>query len=139
MALSQLRKLPAFISKRNENASYLTSVLRHLTSDLSLPVATKKSEPSWFGYPITVKNTKISRNKLVQFLEKNKIGTRLLFAGNLLRQPLYQNVEKRVVGDLVNSDKIMNDTFWVGIYPALGREHMDYIAKKIEEGIKEQL
>lgn len=139
VGLSQLRKLPAFISKRNENASYLTSVLRHLTSDLSLPVATKKSEPSWFGYPITVKNTKISRNKLVQFLEKNKIGTRLLFAGNLLRQPLYQNVEKRVVGDLVNSDKIMNDTFWVGIYPALGREHMDYIAKKIEEGIKEQL
>lgn len=139
IGLSQLRKLPAFISKRNENESYLTSKLNHLKSELSLPKATAHSEPSWFGYPITVKNPKIDRNKLVQFLEKNKIGTRLLFAGNLLRQPLYQNVEKRVIGELVNSDKIMNDTFWVGVYPALGKEHLDYIAQKIEEGIKAQL
>lgn len=139
IGVSQLRKLPSFISRRNENTNYLSSRLEHLKDHLSLPVATINSEPSWFGYPITVKTAGISRNKLVQFLEKNKIGTRLLFAGNLLRQPLYEGVEKRVVGEMVNTDKIMNDTFWVGIYPALGKEHMDYIAAKIEEGIKAQL
>lgn len=139
IGVSQLRKLPSFISRRNENTNYLSSRLAHLKGHISLPVATINSEPSWFGYPITIKTPGISRNKLVQFLEKNKIGTRLLFAGNLLRQPLYEGVEKRVVGEMVNTDKIMNDTFWVGIYPALGKEHMDYIAAKIEEGIKAQL
>ena len=136
IGLSQLRKLPSFISKRNENTNYLISKLKHLSADISLPIASADSEPSWFGFPITIKNKAIDRNKLVQFLEKNKIGTRLLFAGNLLRQPLYQNVEKRVVGEMSNTDTIMNYTFWVGIYPALGKEHMDYTAKKIEEGIK---
>lgn len=139
IGVSQLRKLPAFISRRNENTNYLISKLEHLQNHLSLPIATPNSEPSWFGFPITIKTAGISRNKLVQFLEKNKVGTRLLFAGNLLRQPLYEGVEKRVIGELVNTDKIMNDTFWVGIYPALGKEHMDYIASKIEEGIKAQL
>jgi CDP-4-dehydro-6-deoxyglucose reductase, E1 len=139
VGVSQLKKLPGFISKRNENAKYLTSKLQHLKNIFSLPLATENSEPSWFGFPMTIKDPKINRNKLVSFLEKNKIGTRLLFAGNLLRQPLYENVEKRVVGELKNSDKVMNDTFWVGIYPALGSEHMDYIALKIEEGIKDQI
>lgn len=136
IGLSQLRKLPSFISKRNENADYLSAKLFHLKEHLDLPVASKDSVPSWFGFPITIKNSKVPRNELVQFLEKNKIGTRLLFAGNLLRQPLYQNEEKRVVGSMTNTDKIMNDVFWVGIWPALGKEHMDYIAEKIEEGIK---
>ena len=136
IGLSQLRKLPAFISKRNENAEYLATKLSHLKEHLDLPVHSADSVPSWFGFPISIRNSKIKRTDLIQFLEKNKIGTRLLFAGNLLRQPLYQNVEKRVVGPMVNTDKIMNDVFWVGIYPALGTEHMDYIAKKIEEGIK---
>jgi len=140
VGLSQLRKLPAFINRRNENADYLLTKLAHLKDQLSLPQATANSVPSWFGFPITVKKSDIlSRNKLVQFLEKNKIGTRLLFAGNLLRQPLYEQVEKRIVGELIHTDKIMNDTFWVGIYPALGKEHMDYIALKIEEGIKAQI
>ncbi len=139
VGVSQLKKLPSFINKRNENVQYLTSKLQTLKSFLSLPVASENSQPSWFGYPITIKDQKINRNKLVEFLEKNKIGTRLLFAGNLLRQPLYENCEKRVIGDLKNSDLIMNNTFWVGIYPALGSEHMDYVAAKIAEGIKEQI
>lgn len=139
IGISQLRKLPSFIKRRNENTEYLKTKLGHLTEHLGLPVVTPDSEASWFGFPITVKNPKVSRNELVQFLEKNKIGTRLLFAGNLLRQPLYQDVEKRVVGSMENTDKIMNDVFWVGIYPALGFEHMDYIAQKIEEGIKRSL
>lgn len=136
IGLSQLRKLPAFIKRRNENTEYLKNKLSHLSDHLVLPTVSKDSEASWFGFPVCIKNPKIQRNELVQFLEKNKIGTRLLFAGNLLRQPLYQNTEKRVVGEMKNTDKIMNDVFWVGIYPALGFEHMDYIASKIEEGIK---
>jgi CDP-6-deoxy-D-xylo-4-hexulose-3-dehydrase len=75
----------------------------------------------------------------VKFLEQNKIGTRLLFASNLLRQPLYNHVPNRVVGELVNTDKIMNDTFWTGVYPGIKEIHLEYIAEKIEEGIKAQL
>lgn len=139
IGLSQLRKLPKFIEMRNANAKYMTKKLEHLTQYINLPKVTENSEPSWFGYPITIKDPRISRNKLVQYLESNKIGTRLLFAGNLLRQPLYEHVPKRVVGDLTNTDKIMTDTFWTGIYPAIQEIHLDYIALKIEEGIKAQL
>jgi CDP-6-deoxy-D-xylo-4-hexulose-3-dehydrase len=137
IGLSQLKKLPGFISKRNENAAYLSSKLNHLLDVISLPKESPHSEASWFGYPITMKEgAKVSRNDVVKFLEKNKIGTRLLFAGNLLRQPLYQTVEKRVIGELKNTDKIMNDTFWIGVYPALNKEHLDYVAKKIEEVLR---
>lgn len=139
IGLSQLRKLPKFIEMRNNNAKYLSTKLAHLTEFISLPKATENSEPSWFGYPITIKDSRISRNKLVKFLEANKIGTRLLFAGNLLRQPLYEHSPKRVVGELPNTDKIMNDTLWTGVYPAIKEVHLDYIALKIEEGIKAQL
>lgn len=139
IGLSQLRKLPKFIEMRNANAAYMSKKLEHLTQYINLPKVTEHSEPSWFGYPITIKDPRISRNKLVKFLEANKIGTRLLFAGNLLRQPLYEHVPKRVVGDLTNTDKIMNDTFWTGVYPAIKEVHLDYIAQKIEEGIKAQL
>lgn len=139
IGLSQLRKLPKFIEARNANAAYLTKKLEHLSQYISLPRASADSEPSWFGYPITIKDSRISRNVLVKFLEGNKIGTRLLFAGNLMRQPLYDHVPTRVVGDLTNTDKIMNDTFWTGVFPAIKQEHLDYIALKIEEGIKAQL
>jgi CDP-6-deoxy-D-xylo-4-hexulose-3-dehydrase len=139
IGLSQLRKLPKFIEVRNENARYLSQKLEHLSQFISLPKASHDSEPSWFGYPITIKDSRISRNTLVKFLESNKIGTRLLFAGNLMRQPLYDHVPTRVVGDLTNTDKIMNDTFWTGIFPAIKKQHLDYIAQKIEEGIKAQL
>ncbi len=139
IGLSQLRKLPKFIEMRNANAKYMTKKLEHLTQYINLPKVTENSEPSWFGYPITIKDSRISRNKLVQYLESNKIGTRLLFAGNLLRQPLYEHLPKRVVGDLTNTDKIMTDTFWTGVYPAIQEVHLDYIALKIEEGIKAQL
>ena len=137
IGLSQLRKLNSFISKRNENTQYLIKKLEHLGSYIRLPTASHDSVPSWFGFAITIKDeNQIPRNKLVKFLEENKIGTRLLFGGNLTRQPLYQHTEKRIVGNLNNTDKIMNNTFWIGIYPALGKEHMDYMALKIEEGIK---
>ncbi len=139
IGLSQLRKLPKFIEIRNANAIYLSKKLAHLTQYISLPKVTENSEPSWFGFPITIQDSRLSRNTLVKFLESNKIGTRLLFAGNLLRQPLYEHSPKRVVGELTNTDKIMNDTFWTGVYPGIKEIHLDYIAQKIEEGIKAQL
>lgn len=137
LGLSQLRKLPSFVKKRNSNFNYLKSKLLHLTEYIDLPEATENSEPSWFGFPISVKNSShIKRNELTKFLEESKIGTRMLFAGNLIKQPLYKNTEVRIVEELVNTDNIMNNVFWVGVYPGLSEIHLDYIALKIEEKLK---
>lgn len=134
VGISQLRKLPGFIDKRNENFAILTEALEPVKDKLILPKATEGTTASWFGYPISTKpETGCSKQELVEFLESKKIGTRQLFAGNLLRQPIYQGVEKRVIGDLPNTDYIMNHTFWVGVWPGLGREHMEYIAEAIKE------
>jgi CDP-6-deoxy-D-xylo-4-hexulose-3-dehydrase len=100
---------------------------------LMLPSELPGATASWFGFTITLK--KGNRRALVNYLEKNKIGTRLLFAGNLIRQPLYKGVNYRVVGELTNTDTVMNNTFWVGIYPALNETHMEYIAEKLKEGL----
>lgn len=137
LGVSQLKKLPGFIKARNSNFAYLTKKLAHLTEHLTLPEVTPGGEASWFGFPITVKpGSPKTRNEITTFLEKNKIGTRLLFAGNLLRQPLYKHVEKRVIGELTNTDIVMNDVFWVGVYPGLKEIHLDYIVLKIEECLK---
>lgn len=136
VGLSQLQKLPEFIRRRNENFNCLKSLLADCERDLILPRATEGATPSWFGFPITVKTSaKVTRKQLVTYLESKKIGTRLLFAGNLVRQPLYKEVEKRIVGDLKNTDIIMNDTFWVGIYPRLEKQHLEYVAKTIKEAL----
>jgi len=120
---------PAFIKKRKENFAYLKQKLQPLEKYLSVAEATPKSDPSWFGFPITLnEDAGKSRVELLQYLDKKKIGTRLLFAGNLTKQPYFKNVEYRVAGDLINTDKTMNQTFWVGVQPALNKEHYDYIA-----------
>jgi CDP-4-dehydro-6-deoxyglucose reductase, E1 len=140
LGVSQLKKLPSFIKKRNENADYLSKKLQELSDKILLPVSTQGSEPSWFGFSISLKeSSQISRNELIKHLEKNKIGTRLLFAGNLIKHPLYQNSEKRIIGTLPNSDFVMTNTFWVGVHPQLNFEHMDYIAQKIREGLGDRL
>jgi CDP-4-dehydro-6-deoxyglucose reductase, E1 len=135
---SQLKKLPSFIEKRNKNTETLRKMIIEKIPNhqelMILPTALPLAEPSWFGFPITLK--KGNRKKLINFLEENKIGTRLLFGGNLIRQPLYKGKEFRVVGELTNTDFIMNNTFWVGIYPALNESHMDYISDKLKEGLK---
>jgi CDP-6-deoxy-D-xylo-4-hexulose-3-dehydrase len=101
---------------------------------LELPEPTENSDPSWFGFAVTVKDTSpISRNELVEKLNERKIGTRLLFGGNLLRQPAFQGTPRRVVGDLKNTDLIMNNTFWVGVWPGLNSKMLDYIIENLTE------
>lgn len=134
VGVSQLKKLDKFIRIRRENFSYLLKQLRPMEEFLILPEATPNSKPSWFGFPVTLRDdVPFSRNELIAVLEKNKIATRLLFGGNLLRQPAYKDVNYRLVGNTDTADKIMRDTFWVGIYPGLGTDELDYISDTIEE------
>ena len=134
VGVAQLAKLDGFIERRRENFDYLLAKLRPLEEFLILPEATPNSEPSWFGFALTVReNAPFTRNELVQYLDKQKIGTRLLFGGNLLRQPAYKDIVHRVVGGSSETDRVMNGTFWVGIYPGLTREHLDFIASSIAQ------
>jgi CDP-6-deoxy-D-xylo-4-hexulose-3-dehydrase len=133
LGVSQLNKLDRFVQARKDNFAYLESKLSGVDG-LILPVATKKSDPSWFGYPITLDpNHPVDREELLRFLETRKIGTRLLFAGNLTKQPAYRNVDFRIVGNLHNTDIVMSRTFWVGTYPGLTNVMLDYIAESIRE------
>ena len=132
--LAQLKRLPEFIEKRNANFAYLKDRLSTVTDFIELTEPTENSTPSWFGFPITLKETAgVNRVDLTKYLDQNQIGTRLLFAGNLIRQPYFEGVEYRVVGELTNTDITMNQTLWLGIYPGLGKAHLDYIAEKLEE------
>jgi CDP-6-deoxy-D-xylo-4-hexulose-3-dehydrase len=131
--LAQLDRLPHFVEKRKANARYLTERLAGCVDFIQLPEATPKSDPSWFGYPITMREgTGFSRRDLINVLDSNKIGTRLLFAGNLTKQPYMAGQTYRVVGELKVADRIMNDTFWVGVYPGLGDEELNFVAETIE-------
>ncbi len=132
--LAQLEKLDFFIEKRRLHFNHLTSRLQSLRDFLHLPQATPNSNPSWFGYPITLKdNCGTSRVDLLKYLDEYKIGTRLLFAGNLTKQPYFKGIDYRVVGDLTYTDKTMNDTFWIGVQPALSIEQLDFVCDKLEE------
>lgn len=126
---AQLKKLETFIRKRRENFDTLYGLLKPLEEYIILPEATPKSVPSWFGFPITLrKNAPVTRRDLVNYLEKKRIGTRQLFAGNLIRQPAYKDLEHRIVGDLSVSDTVMNQTFWVGVYPGITHPMLEYVA-----------
>jgi CDP-6-deoxy-D-xylo-4-hexulose-3-dehydrase len=132
-ALAQLEKAPTFIAARRENFAFLKERLKTCEEFIHLPEATQDSEPSWFGFPITLKaNCPVSRVDLTTYLDQKKVGTRLLFAGNLTRQPYMANVRYRVSGDLVNTDNVMNNTFWIGVQPALTKEMLEYVAVQIE-------
>lgn len=133
LGLSQLTKLDDFVHKRKSNFAYLTARLADIPG-LILPRATPKSDPSWFGYPITLDPAlEIDREDLLRFLDSRLIGTRLMFAGNILRQPAYMSVDFRVVGDLTNTDIVMRRTFWVGVFPGLSKPMLDFIADSIIE------
>jgi CDP-6-deoxy-D-xylo-4-hexulose-3-dehydrase len=127
---AQLNRLDFFISQRQENWQILHELLKPLGNYLLLPKATSKSNPSWFGFAITVKKeSPLSRNQILEKLNSRNIGTRLLFGGNLLRQPAFINTPRRIVGDLENSDIVMNDTFWVGTWPGLTKSMLEYVAE----------
>ncbi len=130
--LAQLDKLPSFIARRKANFAYLYERLRACEEFLILPQATPGSDPSWFGFPLTLRPTAgVSRVDLLRHLDQQRIGTRLLFGGNLTRQPYFQGRHYRIASDLPNTDRIMNDTFWIGLYPGLSEEMLDYAASQI--------
>ncbi len=132
--LAQLEKAPLFIKARKDNFAFLKARLKDCEEFISLPVATEHSDPSWFGFPITLKpNCPVTRLDLLTYLDQNKIGTRLLFAGNLTRQPYLMGANYRVSGDLTHTDKVMNNTFWIGVQPALTKEMLEFTATKIEQ------
>jgi CDP-6-deoxy-D-xylo-4-hexulose-3-dehydrase len=131
---SQIDKLPYFIERRKENFRLLRAALVPYADVLMLPEATPGSDPSWFGFPFGVReDAPFTRDDLVKRLEGQKIGTRLLFAGNLVRQPAYEGVEYRVIGDLKNTDYVMRNVLWVGVYPGLTRAMIDHLAEVIGE------
>lgn len=133
-ALAQMDRLEDFIAIRRSNYGYLRSKLESLQDYFHLPVATPNSEPSWFGFPLVLKeNSGVKRVDLLNYLDQAKIGTRLLFAGNLTRQPYMIGRNFRISGDLTNTDIVMNQTFWLGVYPGLTTEHLDYVVQKLEE------
>jgi CDP-6-deoxy-D-xylo-4-hexulose-3-dehydrase len=131
LGVTQLAKLDYFIEKRKENFTYLSSHLSQIEG-LTVAVASPHSDPSWFGCPITLDPShSVNREELLRFLDARKIGTRLLFAGNILKQPAYKNIDFRVVGDLTNTDIVMKRSFWVGVYPGLTKQMLDYIIESI--------
>jgi CDP-6-deoxy-D-xylo-4-hexulose-3-dehydrase len=133
VGVAQLEKLPYFIEKRKQNFRYLKERLKGAEEFLILPEATPNSDPSWFGFPITIRETAdAKRVDLLTYLDQYKIGTRLLFAGNLCRQPYFVGRKYRIAGDLKNTDAIMDRTFWVGVYPGLTEEMLDFVAAKLE-------
>ena len=128
IGVSQLKKLPGFIQKRLENFEYLSKGLSGLEDYLILPAATLNSQPSWFGFPLAVKEkAPFTREQLIAHLDQAKVHTRLLFAGNMTRQPAYKGLDFRVVGDLPNSDFVMNRVFWIGVYPGLTKPMLEYV------------
>jgi CDP-6-deoxy-D-xylo-4-hexulose-3-dehydrase len=133
LGLSQLAKLEKFIAARKLNFDYIYGKLDGVKG-LILPQATTNSDPSWFGFPITLDpKHNVNREDLLRFLDSRKIGTRLMFAGNILKQPAYKDVQFRVVGELINTDIIMKRTFWIGVYPGLTTEMLDYATSSIIE------
>ena len=128
VGLSQLTKADHFVARRKENHAMLLGMFKEFEEHFILPVATENSDPSWFGFMLTIReNSPINRNKFVEYLENNKIGTRLFFGGNLLRQPAYSTLNYRKIGNLENTDLVMNNSFWLGVWPGLEKKHYEYI------------
>jgi CDP-6-deoxy-D-xylo-4-hexulose-3-dehydrase len=134
VGVSQLEKLPTFIRRRRENFSFLLDRLKSETSTFVLPEPTTGSDPSWFGFPLTLReDAAVSRGEVIAYLEERRIATRLLFGGNLLRQPAYRDIQKRLVGELKNTDVVMNRTFWIGVFPGLDFAMLGFVAGALVE------
>ena len=132
-ALAQMDRLPGFVEVRKRNFNILKDRLKTCEEFLILPEATTGSDPSWFGFPITIRDgAGVARVDLLKYLDQYKVGTRLLFAGNLTRQPYFKDHTHRVSGNLTNTDKVMNNTFWVGVYPGLSEDMLSFMVEKLE-------
>ena len=130
--LAQMDRIEGFIDKRKKNFNYLKNGLQPFSDLIILPEATKNSDPSWFGFPITIKpESRINRIDLLRFLDNHKIGARLLFSGNIIRQPYFKNLNYRIFSELTNTDVIMNHSFWLGVYPGINEKMLDFIIAKI--------
>lgn len=139
IACAQIKKLPGFVKGRQENFAYLKEVLSDTTDKLYLPEVDENASASWFGFPVTVKEG-VNRDKIVQALEGKKIQTRMLFSGNLVKHPCFDEMRAsgkgyRVIGELTDTDRTLFDTFWVGVYPGMTKAMLDYMAKVIKEAI----
>jgi CDP-6-deoxy-D-xylo-4-hexulose-3-dehydrase len=134
IGVAQLAKLDSFVAARRQNWAHLREGLADLEEVLLLPHATPGSEPSWFGFPITIRpEAPFSRRELVEFLESRRIDTRPLFAGNLTRHPAYRDVPCRVVGSMPNAELITDATFWIGVYPDLGKEQLNFVVETFHD------
>ena len=139
IGVAQLKKLPSFIKSRRKNFTYLYNHLKKYEKYLILPKITDNSDPSWFGFPILVKeNAHFTRAEIVNYLEENKIATRMLFGGNLTKQPAYQNVKYRIFDSLKNTDLVMENLFWIGVYPGITKEKLDYIINVMNRFFEEK-
>lgn len=141
IGVEQLKKFPSFIERRKENWAFLREQLSSLTDDLILPEPAENADPSWFGFLISVKkDSSVKRNALTAYLEERNIQTRLLFSGNLIKHPCFNQIRNtdayRVVGDLTETDYIMEHTFWIGVYPGMTKEMLSYMAEQISAGVK---
>jgi CDP-6-deoxy-D-xylo-4-hexulose-3-dehydrase len=136
LGVSQIDRVEDFIAARKRNFEYLYQGLTSLPQ-LLLPIPEPHSDPSWFGFPITLTpESGVDREELLRFLDSRKIGTRLFFAGNITKQPAYKDISFRVVGDLTNTDIVMKHTFWVGVYPGLTQPMLDYVIESIREFVE---
>ena len=134
VGLAQLQNLDTFVEKRKKNFNFLKKELGKFEKFLILPEATPKSDPSWFGFPITVKDdAPFTRTEIIGFLTGKKLDTRPLFAGNITRQPYFKNIDFKISGNLTNTDRIMNQSFWIGVYPGLTEEMLGYVIKQFEK------
>lgn len=137
IGIKQIEKLPEFINKRKENHDYYLSQFKKYEDYFILPKTYEKADPSWFGFFLTLRDgLPFSRNDLVQYLEKNKIATRMLFGGNIVKQPAYIKKHHRIISDLKNTDYVMNNSFWIGVYPGINKQKMDYVIQIIDEYLK---
>ena len=140
IGVEQLKKLPLFIKARKNNFKFLYEGLKKYKKYFILPEVEFKADPSWFGFLLTVrKDAGFTRDEIVKYLENNKIATRMLFAGNITRHPSFENLKYRVYRDLSNTDFIMNNTFWIGVYPGINEEHIKYILEKFFTFIDKRL
>jgi CDP-6-deoxy-D-xylo-4-hexulose-3-dehydrase len=140
LLVSQIKKLPEFIQKRRQNFEMLYDGLKKFETYFRLPKVLSGAEPSWFGFPIYVRDfcSPFSCNDVVRYLNEHKIGTRTFFAGNLTRHPAYKDVEYIVFEELINSDRITENVFWIGVHPQIDKEQIDYIVSIFEKFVEEK-